>query len=335
MTPNCSARRAFTLIELLVVIAIVAVLTGLLLAAVQKVRSAAARLASTNNLKQIGLAAHSFNDAHSDRLPNPAEPINPGFPATAANPWNQATGPFFQLLPHLEQSPLHASIRAINSQTAYDAVMPTAAGRAAVLKVFLSPADPTNLTGQVHITGSPVPINNGLWGTASYAYNPLVFRTVCMGLGRSFPDGLSNTLLFTEKLQVCGSSPVVSNYWFGSHVGNSKASLWAPVMPGAELLTPAGQYAGANFLHANLGVDTAQCNPLVPSGAHAEGILIGLGDGSVRFLTASAATARLGTPLGGALAAYDQPAAGAIVAQRGYAWSALVTPGGGEVFALD
>jgi prepilin-type N-terminal cleavage/methylation domain-containing protein len=331
MSPNFCARRAFTLVELLVVIAIVAVLMGLLLAAVQKVRVAAARLASTNNLKQIGLAAHAFNDAHSDRLPNPAEPINPGFPATAANPWNQATGPFFQLLPHLEQGPLYAGIRAINSQAAYDAIMPTGAGRAAVLKVFLSPADPTNPNGLVRITGSSVPINNGLWATASYSYNPLVFRTVCGGLGRSFPDGLSNTLVFTEKLQVCGSTMVVSNYWFGSHVGNSAARLWAPVLPGSELLGPAGQFAGADFVPANLGVGPAQCNPLVPSGAHAGGILVGLGDGSVRFIAASAATARLGT----APAAYDQPAVGAVVARRGYVWSALVTPGGGEAFALD
>ena len=100
-------RPAFTLIELLVVMAIIAVLIGLLLPAVQKVREAAARIKCTNNLKEIGLALHNF-ESERRRFP-PGAVIGPFPEAGVTTPARHGVFPF--LLPYLEQQPLSNQYR--------------------------------------------------------------------------------------------------------------------------------------------------------------------------------------------------------------------------------
>ncbi len=158
-------RRGFTLLQLLVVLAVLLLLLGLLLPAVQKVREAAARAQSVNNLKQIALAMHNAATVYDGALP----------PSVGKFAGQDGTY-FFHILPYIEQDNVYRT-KAVNT----------------VIKTYLAPADPTQAGNQ--------PLTSYASNSAVFGVNPQKLAR----LPGSFPKGTSNTIVFMERYAIAGN----------------------------------------------------------------------------------------------------------------------------------
>jgi type II secretory pathway pseudopilin PulG len=296
-------RSNFTLTELLVVCAILALLTGLILPLVQRVRDAATRSQCSNNLHQITIAIANASDAFQGKMP-------PGlglYPNRDGSENNGSGGLFFHIIPYLEALPTYRSSLCPakggpgddgrnGNNYPYHSAWNVANVR---VKSYLCPSDPT--------------IGGPYLSATSYGYNGLIFGLAYpnrwgQGYARypaSIPDGTANTVFLMDKeMQVYGSSQWVPDDGFALWVD------WGPSLYSAEGGQPTG--VGAFWhLAPRLGCRSAEeaCGDgNLPASPHPGYIMVGMGDGSVR------------------------PVSQKITAST---WWKAITPDGGEVLGPD
>jgi prepilin-type N-terminal cleavage/methylation domain-containing protein len=278
MTPSRPRRPAFTLIELLVVIAIIAILIGMLLPAVQKVREAAARTESANNLKQLALATHNY------------EGLNRRFPANAVNlPSGLRVSCHWLLLPYVEQENLQTASGASNATYL--------AGASMRIKTFIAPLDNSLPDGFMTINGTT-------WAPSNYAANHTIFGYPGNGTnwtgfvnndwdnkGRrinTITDGASNTVLFGERYAQCSSGGSLWAY------RNTDPAPTGPSYPGWARMS----FFPANWTSNNQSTpftsvppqnmpSVANCSPYNLQSFSEAGCQVAMCDGSVRNVTTS------------------------------------------------
>ncbi|MCI0463718.1 MAG: DUF1559 domain-containing protein [Gemmataceae bacterium] len=262
-------RNGFTLIELLVVIAIIAILIGLLLPAVQKVRAAAARTQCTNNLKQIGIAVHTYASTYQSRLP--ALTSSTGAPRYG----NYQGGILITLLPFIEQVSLFQAALTAPGST-WDAAVPGGGFvRQANVTTYQCPADPTLSDGWA---ASQV----GGWRGASYGANFQLFGPFRAGGNadaspyrlHNIPDGTSNTVAFAETYATAQATNSCGNLW--AYPGIDWSWCWHPVIANTR------SHGAAAFGVPQDTPTITAANKVLSQSAHSGQVQVLLGDGSVR-----------------------------------------------------